>query len=116
MPGATETDFFERADLMDTKVGQSKKDDPKAVARAGFDAMMRGDGDVVSGWKNKLQTAIANITPAGVLAEQHRKMAEPGSAHHKVGMGQRGRSFLAIASMVGLAIYLGQRSRGSRTW
>jgi short chain dehydrogenase len=45
------------------------------VARVGFNAMMRGDGDVVSGWKNKLQSAIANITPAGVLAEQHRKMA-----------------------------------------
>ena len=41
--------------------------------------MMRGDGDVVSGWKNKLQTAVANITPAGVLAEQHRSLAEPGS-------------------------------------
>jgi short-subunit dehydrogenase len=79
MPGATETDFFERADLLDTKVGQSKKDDPADVARVGFDAMMRGDGDVVSGWKNKLQSAIANVTPAGLLAEQHRKMAEPGS-------------------------------------
>jgi uncharacterized protein len=80
MPGATETDFFERADMLDTKVGQDPKDDPADVARVGFDAMMRGDGDVVSGWKNKLQTAMANITPAGVLAEQHRKMAEPGSA------------------------------------
>jgi short-subunit dehydrogenase len=80
MPGATETDFFERADMLDTKVAQSKKDDPADVARVGFDAMMRGEGDVVSGWKNKLQSAIANITPAGVLAEQHRKMAEPGSA------------------------------------
>ena len=80
MPGATETDFFERADMLDTKVGQGKKDDPADVARVGFDAMMRGDGDVVSGWKNKLQSAIANITPAGVLAEQHRHMAEPGSA------------------------------------
>lgn len=79
MPGATETDFFERADLMDTKVGQDKKDDPADVARVGFDAMMRGDGDVVSGWKNKLQTAIASVTPAGVLAEQHRRMTEPGS-------------------------------------
>jgi short-subunit dehydrogenase len=79
LPGATETDFFERADMLDTKVGQSKKDDPADVARVGFDAMMRGDGDVVSGWKNKLQSAIANVTPAGVLAEQHRRMAEPGS-------------------------------------
>src|SRR5689334_25109076 len=81
MPGATETDFFERADMLDTKVGQAKKDDPADVARVGFDAMMRGEGDVVSGWKNKLQSAIANITPAGILAEQHRRMAEPGSGH-----------------------------------
>jgi len=85
MPGATETDFFERADMLDTKVGQDKKDDPAEVARVGFDAMMRGDGDVVSGWKNKLQTVIANVTPAGVLAEQHRKMAEPGSAQNAKG-------------------------------
>ena len=41
--------------------------------------MMRGDGDVVSGWKNKLRAAIANITPVGALAEQHYQMAEPGS-------------------------------------
>lgn len=81
MPGATETSFFERADLLDTKVGQAEKDDPADVARVGFDAMMDGEGDVVSGWKNKLQSAIANITPAGVLAEQHRKMTEPGSGH-----------------------------------
>jgi short-subunit dehydrogenase len=80
MPGATETDFFARADLLDTKVGQQEKDDPADVAKAGFDAMMRGDGDIVSGWRNKLFSAIANVTPAGVLAEQHRKMAEPGSA------------------------------------
>jgi uncharacterized protein len=79
MPGATETEFFERADMADTKVGRSEKDDPADVARIGFEAMMRGDGDVVSGWKNKLQTAIASVTPAGILAEQHRKQAEPGS-------------------------------------
>jgi uncharacterized protein len=77
MPGATETDFFERADMLDTRVGQGEKDDPADVARSGFDAMMRGHGDVVTGWKNKLQSAIANVTPAGMLAEQHRRMAEP---------------------------------------
>ncbi len=80
MPGATETDFFERADMMDTKVGTDKKDDPADVAKTGFNAMMRGDGDVVAGWQNKLQSAIANITPAGVLAAQHAKLAEPGTA------------------------------------
>jgi uncharacterized protein len=82
MPGATETEFFERADMLDTKVGQGKKDDPADVAATGFKAMMKGDGDVVSGWQNKLQSAIANVTPASILAEQHRKKAAPGSATH----------------------------------
>ena len=79
MPGATETDFFERAGMEETRVGQSSKDDPADVAQVGFDAMKRGDGDVVSGWKNKIQSTLANITPAAVLAEQHRRMAEPPS-------------------------------------
>jgi short-subunit dehydrogenase len=80
MPRATETEFFARADMLDTKVGSGKKDDPADVARIGFEAMMRGDGDVVSGWKNKLQTALAHITPAGILAKQHERMAAPGTA------------------------------------
>jgi len=80
MPGATETEFFARADMLDTKVGSAKKDDPAEVARIGFDAMMRGDGDVVSGWKNKLQSALANVMPAAMLAKQYKKMAAPGSA------------------------------------
>jgi short-subunit dehydrogenase len=80
MPGPTETEFFQRADLMDTKVGTQEKQPAEEVARAGFDAMMRGDGEVVAGWKNKLQAALAHVTPAGVLAEQHRKMAAPGTA------------------------------------
>ncbi len=79
MPGATETEFFERAHLLDTRVGQSEKDDPADVARAGFDAMMKGHADVVSGWRNKLQSTLANVTPAGLLAEQHRRQAEPRS-------------------------------------
>src|SRR4051812_18253434 len=79
MPGPTETEFFERSDMMDTKVGQSDKDDPGEVAKAGFEAMMGGEGDVVTGWKNKLQVAAAHITTSEALAEKHRKMAEPGS-------------------------------------
>jgi short-subunit dehydrogenase len=78
MPGATDTDFFERAGMTDTKVGTDPKDDPADVARDGFKAMMSGDAEVVSGWKNKLQTTVANVTPNEMLAEQHRKMAEPG--------------------------------------
>jgi short-subunit dehydrogenase len=83
MPGATETDFFERADMLDTKVGTAKKDDPAMVAQRGFDAMMKGQGDVVTGWMNKLQSAIALITPSDTLAEQHRKMAAPGTAEKR---------------------------------
>jgi short-subunit dehydrogenase len=79
MPGATETEFFERADMLDTKVGQEEKDDPADVAKAGFEAMMKGEGDVVTGWKNKLQTTMATVTPSDMLAERHRKIAEPGS-------------------------------------
>ena len=77
MPGATETEFFERADMMDTKVGTQKKADPADVAKTGFKAMLNGDGDVVAGWDNKLRAAIAHIAPASVLAEMHRGMAEP---------------------------------------
>jgi uncharacterized protein len=91
MPGPTETEFFERADMEDTEVGQQKKDDPAEVARTGFEAMMRGDGDVVTGWKNKFQSAIASVTPSSVLAEQHRKMAEPGTGKAKA----RNTGFLA---------------------
>ena len=80
MPGATETKFFERADMMDTSVGTADKDNAADVAKTGFEAMLRGDGDIVSGFKNKIQSAVANVTPAPILAKQHRKMAEPGSA------------------------------------
>lgn len=80
MPGPTNTEFFERADMLDTKVGAGKKQSPADVAQTGFDAMTRGDGDVVAGWQNKLQAAIAHVMPSSTLAEMHRKQAAPGSA------------------------------------
>jgi short-subunit dehydrogenase len=80
MPGATETDFFDRADMTDTKVGSSKKQDPAEVAKTGYHAMLKGEGDVVAGWQNKLQAAIAAVTPEGVLADMHEGTAKPGSA------------------------------------
>ena len=83
MPGATETDFFERADLLDTKIGQEKKMDPAEVAMQGFEAMMAGKGEVITGWMNKMRAAISSLMPAGVMAEQHRGMTEPGSAYKK---------------------------------
>jgi uncharacterized protein len=61
-------------------VGTQKKQDPAEVAEIGFKAMMKGEGDVVAGWMNKLQSAIALVTPSDTLAELHRRMAEPGTA------------------------------------
>ena len=80
MPGATETRFFARADMQDTKVGQAEKDDPKEVARAGYRALMDGDDAVIVGWKNKLQVASGLLAPSSTKAAAHRKVAEPGSA------------------------------------
>jgi uncharacterized protein len=80
MPGATQTEFFKRADLMDTKIGQEKKDDPAEVAQLGFDAMMKGTDHVIFGLKNKMQVAAASVLPSSTMAAQHRKETEPGSA------------------------------------
>ena len=82
MPGATDTDFFARADMLDTKVGADKhaQADPADVAKIGFKAMMDGEADVVAGMKNKMLVAMSKIMPSQMVAEQHRKMAEPGTA------------------------------------
>jgi short-subunit dehydrogenase len=82
MPGATDTHFFERADMLDTKVGSEEKADPADVAKEGYEAMKKGQDHVVAGWKNKVSAAMTNVIPDSVLAEQHRKTAEPGSARH----------------------------------
>ncbi|HKT83632.1 MAG TPA: SDR family NAD(P)-dependent oxidoreductase [Solirubrobacterales bacterium] len=81
MPGPTETEFFERAEMEDTEVGAGEKDDPAEVARQGFDALMAGEERVVAGaFKNKVQAAAGRVLPDSVKAEKHREMAEPGSA------------------------------------
>ena len=82
-PGPVDTEFFARGDMLDTAVGDPQADnkrDPALVAKDGWDALMAGTDSVFSGWSTKVQGATAGITPAAVLAEQHRKMAEPGSA------------------------------------
>ncbi|KRC81283.1 SDR family NAD(P)-dependent oxidoreductase [Sphingomonas sp. Root241] len=80
MPGATDTEFFARADMLDTQVGQDDgKADPAKVARDGWDALMAGKGHLVSGLSNKLQVAASGIVPQSVLAQMHRGMAERGS-------------------------------------
>ena len=81
MPGPTDTNFFHRAGMDDTKAGAGKKDDPAQVARQGFEALMSGDDHVIAGSaKNKLQGAAAKLLPETAKAAQHRKLTEPGSA------------------------------------
>jgi short-subunit dehydrogenase len=80
MPGPTETDFFERAEMEDTRVGQASKDDPAQVAEQGFRALMKGEQKVVaSSLTTKAMEAAAGVLPDKVKAAMHRKMAEPGS-------------------------------------
>lgn len=83
MPGVTDTEFFVRAGLEDTKLGAGKKANPAKVARMGFAAMLEGEADVVAGWRNKLRVAAGGILPAAVLAKRQRKQAEPGSARDR---------------------------------
>jgi uncharacterized protein len=81
-PGATDTRFFERAGMLDTKVGAGKKDDPAVVAKQGFEALMAGKDHVVAGaMKNKAQSTMSKVVPETTAAEMHRKQAEPGSAN-----------------------------------
>jgi uncharacterized protein len=78
MPGPTETEFFERADMLDTKVGQSEKDDPAQVAEQGFEALMEGERKLVAGsLKTKAQGVANSVLPDALKAKAHRQMAEP---------------------------------------
>jgi uncharacterized protein len=78
MPGPTETEFFERADMLDTKVGQSEKDDPAQVAEQGFEALMKGERKLVAGsLKTKVQGVANSVLPDALKAKAHRQMAEP---------------------------------------
>jgi uncharacterized protein len=82
MPGATETGFFRRAGMEDTKLGVSEKDDAAEVAQEGFEALMAGKDHVVAGsFKNKVQAAAGHSLPDPMVAEMHRKQSEPGSAN-----------------------------------
>jgi short-subunit dehydrogenase len=81
MPGPTETNFFHRADMDDTKVGASSKDSAEQVAKQGFEALMKGDKKIVAGGLGtKAQGMAAKVLPDSVKGAMHRQMAEPGSA------------------------------------
>ena len=79
LPGATDTDFFNKADMNSSKAVQDPdaKADPAKVAKDGFDALMANKDKVVSGLKNKLQTSLGNVTPDPVLAHQMSEQQKP---------------------------------------
>jgi short-subunit dehydrogenase len=77
LPGATETEFFERAHMENTKVGQARKADPAKVAEDGYAAMLRDDDQTVSGLMNKIQVLFADILPDPLVAQLHRLQAQP---------------------------------------
>ena len=82
MPGPTDTNFFQRADMDNTKVGADEKDDPAEVAKQGFDALMAGKDEIIAGsLKTKLQGTVSKVLPDTVNAEMHRKLSEPGSGN-----------------------------------
>ncbi len=92
LPGATETDFFDRADMEDTKVGTSEKARASEVAKTGFDAMMKGELKVVAGFGNKMRAAMSHVAPDSALAEMHRSMAEPGGGNAEEPKSKRERT------------------------
>jgi len=78
LPGPTDTNFFRKANMLDSKaVQEGELADPADVARDGYEAMVAGKDMVISGFKNKLQVAMGNITPDSMLAEQTGKQQEP---------------------------------------
>jgi short-subunit dehydrogenase len=79
LPGATDTDFFEKADMERSKIAQdrSKMSDPADVAKDGYDALMAGKDKVVSGFKNKMKVAMSNMMPDSASAEQMKSEQEP---------------------------------------
>lgn len=79
LPGVTDTDFFNKADMNSSKAVQDKDEmaDPADVAKDGYDALMRGDDKVVSGFKNKVQVALNNLIPDENVADQMKNFQEP---------------------------------------
>jgi len=112
MPGATDTAFFERAGMLDTKVAAEPKDDPAMVAQAGFEAMMQGKPSVITGLRNKLQVAAAHVMPSTTLARMHRKQAAPGTARDA----REGSAMPPAKLLMGVGGLLGGALLGALLW
>lgn len=76
-PGATDTDFFNKAEMQESKILDSGLSDPAKVAKDGYEALMSGDDKVISGFKNKMMVGMSNVMPESMVAEQMNKMQQP---------------------------------------
>lgn len=78
LPGATDTDFFRKAGMEESKIVQEEKlSDPVDVAKDGYKAMMKGEDMIVSGFKNKMMVGMGAVTPDEILAKQMEKKQRP---------------------------------------
>jgi len=79
LPGATDTDFFNKADMQESKIVQDESSlaDPFDVAKDGYKALMSGDDKVISGFKNKAMVGMANIMPDTAVAAMMDKQQQP---------------------------------------
>lgn len=87
-PGPTNTNFFHRAGMDHTKLGQEGKysNDPREVAQQGFEALMKGEDHVfAASFKTKVEGEVSKFAPSSLTAEMHRKQAEPKQAEPKTG-------------------------------
>lgn len=81
LPGGTDSDIWDRAGVTDTKLGASAhKADPADVAKAGFEALMLGDGQIVPGIMNKLAAVASKFVPGDLLTASVSRTTRPGSA------------------------------------
>ena len=78
MPGVTDTQFFKRAGMETTNAGQMEnKADPAKVAQDGYQAVLKGETQEVSGFLNKVQDLFADILPGELVAKMHERLAKP---------------------------------------
>lgn len=82
-PGATDTGFFNKADMKESKILDTKLSDPEKVAKDGYEALMSGDDKIISGMKNKVMVGLSNVMPESTVAAQMNKMQQPGEEGKK---------------------------------
>jgi short-subunit dehydrogenase len=108
MPGATETRFFERAGMTDTRVAEGRKADPAAVAKTGWQAMKAGEDAVIAGAKNRVKGTLARFLPASLGAKRFGWLSEPGGADK----GSAVPAALAVGAVLTLGAVALVRARG----